>query len=188
MDIMQDSRASLDHRLQAADALRVGGWVGFWVQLVLVVSSTIILAFATLDPGFNVDLRSLFRLIPMIGGVIALGCGVFWCWQYISLSRQLRSRNALQYPSRASVSATLEKGMLINLVGLILTLIAAQTIVTALLIKTLTIPAGIAVTKPGLLIDSLDIFVVQACLFLIIAGVVGMAIAFWLLKRLHQPA
>ncbi len=77
--------------------------------------------------------------------------------------------------------------MTINLVGLILTLIASQTIVTALLIKTLTIPAGIAVTRPGLLIDSLDIFVIQACLFLIMAGVAGMAIAFWLLRPLHHP-
>jgi hypothetical protein len=185
---MKDFRAALDHRLQAADGLRVGGWIGFWVQLVLVISSAVILAFATLDPGFNVDLRSLFRLIPTIGGVVALGCGVAWCWYYLSLSRQLRSPDASPYPSRATVAAVLERGMLINLVGLILTLIAAQTIVTALLIKTLTIPAGIAVTKPGLLIDSLDIFVVQACLFLIIAGVVGIAIAFWLLKRLHHHA
>jgi hypothetical protein len=183
---MKDSRASLDHRLQAANSLRAGGWVGFWVQLVLVISSAIILAFATLDPGFNVDLRSLFRLIPTIGGVIALGCGVAWCWYYISLSRQLRSGDTSQYPSRAAVTAILEKGMTINLAGLILTLMAAQTIITALLVKTLTIPAGIAVTRPGLLIDSLDIFVVQACLFLIIAGVVGIAIAFWLLKRLHH--
>jgi membrane protein DedA with SNARE-associated domain len=59
--------------------------------------------------------------------------------------------------------------------------------VTALLIKTLTIPGGIAVTKPGLLIDSLDIFVIQACLFLIIGGVFGIAISFWLLKSLHHP-
>jgi hypothetical protein len=65
-------------------------------------------------------------------------------------------------------------------------LIASQTIVTALLVKALTVPAGIAVTKPGLLIDSLDIFVIQACLFLIISGVVGISISFWLIKSLHH--
>lgn len=183
---MSDLHSSLDVRQRVADTLRFGGAIAFWVQLVLVIASAIILIFAIADPGFNINFGSLFRLIPTVGAIGALGYGVYWSWHYIGLSKQLRSAEPHRYPSRAKVAQTLEWGVTINLTGLILTLIASQTIVTALLIKTLTIPAGIAVTKPGLLIDSLDIFVIQACLFLIIAGVLGIAIAFWLLKPLHR--
>jgi hypothetical protein len=182
---MSHLHSSLDIRQQVAGTLRLGGAIAFWVQLVLVIASGIILLFALLDPSFNINLGSLFRLIPTVGAVGMLGYSVYWSWHYTSLSKQLRSPEAPRYPSRAEVAQSLELGVTINLVGLILTLIASQTIVTALLIKTLTVPSGIAITKPGLLIDSLDIFVIQACLFLIIAGVVGLAIAFWLLKPLH---
>ncbi len=102
------------------------------------------------------------------------------------LSRQLRLSELHSHPSRAMVTKALEIGMGINLAGLVLTLFAAQTVVTALLTKTLTVPAGIAIAQPGRLIDALDVFVVQACLFLIMAGVIGIAIAFRLLKRLHH--
>lgn len=183
---MSDLHSSLDVRQRVADTLRLGGAIAFWVQLVLVITSTIILLFAIADPGFNINFGSLFRLIPTIGAVLVLGYGVYWSWHYIGLSKQLRLPDSYQYPSRTKVAQTLERGVTINLVGLILTLIASQSIVTALLIKTLTIPAGIAVTRPGLLIDSLDIFVIQACLFLIIAGVIGIAVAFWVLKQLHH--
>jgi hypothetical protein len=184
---MSDLHSSLDIRQQVAGTLRLGGAIAFWVQLVLVIASAIILLFALADPSFNINLGSLFRLIPTVGAVGMLGYSVYWSWHYISLSKQLRSLEPRQYPSRTKVAQSLELGMTMNIVGLVLTLIAFQTIVTALLIKTLTIPGGIAVTKPGLLIDSLDIFVIQACLFLIIGGVFGIAISFWLLKSLHHP-
>ncbi|HEY9618274.1 MAG TPA: DUF3611 family protein [Microcoleaceae cyanobacterium] len=183
---MVDSNASSNGRLRVATVLQVGGTLAFWVQLVLVITSSIILLFAVADPGFNISFGSLFRLIPTIGAVVTLGCSVYWSWHYIRLAKQLRFSDPHQHPSRAQVTRTLERGMAINLAGLILTLVASQTIVTALLIKTLTIPGGIAITKPGLLIDSLDIFVIQACLFLIISGVVGITIAFWLLRPLHH--
>lgn len=183
---MSDFHSSLSVRQKVADTLRVGGTISFWVQLVLLVTSAIILIFAIADPGFNINLDSLFRLIPTVGAIGVLGYSAYWSWHYIRISKKLRSSEPHRYPSRAEVAQTLERGLAINLVGLILTLIASQTIVTALLVKALTVPAGIAVTRPGLLIDALDIFVIQACLFLIMTGVVGMAIAFWLLRPLHH--
>jgi hypothetical protein len=183
---MTDSHSPTSARLKVAETLQFGGSVAFWVQLVLLVTSAIILLFALADPGFNVSLGSLFRLIPTVGAIAILGFGAYWSWSYVGLARRLRLPEPHQHPSRAEVAQILERGMAINLIGLILTLLASQTIVTALLIKALTIPAGLAVTKPGLLINSLDIFVIQACLFLIVAGVVGLAIAFWSLKPLHH--
>lgn len=183
---MSDFHPSLDIRKKIANTLRIGGTIAFWMQLVLVIISAIILLFAIADPSFNISFGSLFRLIPTMGAIVMLSYGVYWSWRYIGYSKQLQLSDPHQYPSRAKVARILERGMTIHLVGLILTLIASQTIVTALLVKAVTVPAGIAVTQPGLLIDSLDIFVVQACLFLITAGVVGMAIAFWLLKSLNH--
>lgn len=183
---MPEVNSSPEARLHAALGLRSGGWIGFWIQLVLVVSSAVILLFAFADPGFNINFKSIFRLVPTIAGLIGLGYGVYCSWYYVALSRQLRSSEPKQYPSRATVTKALERGMITNLIGLLPILIAMQTVVTALLFKTLTMPAGIAIAQAGQLIDALDVFVVQACLFLIIAGVLGIAIAFLLLKRLHH--
>lgn len=183
---MSEVHTSLENKQLAAKALRRGGWIAFWVQLVLVVSSTIILLFAFADPGFNISLKSIFRLVPTIAGLAFLAYGIYWSWHYVVLSKQLLSPVSHQHPSRASVTQALERGVSANLIGLLLILIAAQTVVTALLIKTLTTPAGIAIAQPGQLIDALDIFVVQACLFLVIAGVIGIAIPFRLLKQLHH--
>jgi hypothetical protein len=174
-------------REKVAETLRVGGWLAFWVQLVLLATSAVILLFAIADPGFNVNFKSLFRLAPTLGALIALGLSVYWHWQYVQFSHRLRSPDPAVYPSRAQVTQTLEKGVNLNLIALLLTLIAAQSVISALLIKVLSMPAGIAVAQSGQLIEPLDIFVVQACIFLIIAEFVGIAIAFRLLKQLHHP-
>lgn len=50
----------------------MGGAISFWVQLVLVITSVIILLFAIADPGFNISFGSLFRLLPTVGAVAVL--------------------------------------------------------------------------------------------------------------------
>ncbi|MFM7448706.1 MAG: DUF3611 family protein [Leptolyngbyaceae cyanobacterium] len=181
---MARSPSSLDAK-HAAEALRRFGWIGFWAQVVLFFVSAVILLFAIADPSFNINFRSLFRLLPTLGSLIMLGYAIFWIWRYIKLSRDLLSSNPSRHHSRAEISQSLEKGVTINLISLTLTLIAAQTVVGSLMIKTLTMPAGIAVADAGRLVDPLDVFVVQACLFLIIAGVLGIAVSFRLLKQIH---
>lgn len=181
---MAESSGSLDAK-HAAGALRQLGWVGFWVQLVLLVVSAVILLFAIADPGFNINFRSLFRLLPTLGSLAALSFAVFWNWHYVAIARDMRSHNPRLHHSRAQVSQSLERGVTTNLISLALTLIAAQSVVTALTVKTLSTPAGIAVTDVNRLIQPLDVFVVQSCLFLIFAGVVGIAISFRLLRQIH---
>lgn len=181
---MTELSGSLDAK-HAAEALRRLGWVGFWIQLVLLITSAVILLFAIADPAFNINFRSLFRLVPTLGSLVALGFAVYWAWHYVTLAKELRSPDPQLHHSRAQVSQSVEKGVTTNLISLVLTLIAAQTVVSALMVKTLSMPAGIAVTQVSRLVEPLDVFVVQACLFLIIAGVVGIAISFRLLRQIH---
>ncbi|HEY9752841.1 MAG TPA: DUF3611 family protein, partial [Coleofasciculaceae cyanobacterium] len=141
--MMGKSPVSLDAK-HGAETLRRLGWLGFWVQLVLLLTSAVILLFAIADPGFNINFRSIFRLLPTLGSLVVLGFAIYWAWHYVGLSRDLRSQNPQRHHSRAEVSKSLEKGVTINLISLALTLVAAQTVVGSLMIKTLTMPAGIA--------------------------------------------
>ena len=69
---------------------------------------------------------------------------------------------------------------------MLLTLVGIETIIGALLLKTLSVPQGAAVYRTGQLIEPIDIFVVQANVSMIVAQFVGVGIPFWLVSRVEH--
>ncbi|HEY9662743.1 MAG TPA: DUF3611 family protein [Allocoleopsis sp.] len=175
--------SGLQIRQKLAQAFYLAGWVGFWIELVLVVVSAVILAIALFNPGFNIQLKSGIGLLSVLGGLFILGLNVYWMWRYTQLARRLP--DPAHHPTPGRVRQLLHQGITFHFIGIILALIATQIIVGALLLKVLTIPEGLTIYQIRQLIEPLDIFVVQASTFMITAGCVGLLITFWLLQQVQ---
>ncbi|WP_017654763.1 DUF3611 family protein [Fortiea contorta] len=171
---------------------RLIGWISFWIQLVLgVVSGVILLLYAISSqrpgsPGNNPGAG--FGIFLAICGLIALGVGIYIAFRYARLGNQLLSANINNRPRKSETVQVLRLGVLVDLVGILLTLFGAQAIVGTLAARAITqtqfffSPQG---NQP--FISGLDMFVVQANINTIMAHFAGLLASLWLLNRINRP-
>lgn len=174
----------LHKREQFAEQLRLSGWIGFWVELVLGVISLAIFTIAIVDPNFNINFKSGLGLLAVGLGLLVLGVSIYWMFYYIRLAKRLSAADPSQCPRPDFMHQVLNQGIAIHFTGILLSLIASQIIVSSLLLKVLTIPSGATIYQSRQLIEPLDIFVAQSSLLMIASECVGLFITFWLLRRL----
>lgn len=180
------SKSQSSDRQQAASLLPLLGWIGFWIQFGSTIIAGLILGFAILDPTLNLGLKSGISLLSVIGGIAALCLSIYWFFRYVRLGKRLEAPEPALHPNRKEILQILQLGVLVNLVAMLLTLVGVETIVGALLLKTLSVPPGAAIYRTGQLIEPIDIFVVQANIIMIVAQFVGIGIPFWLASRLEH--
>jgi hypothetical protein len=186
MSSLLGSKSHSSDRQQAASLLPLLGWTGFWTQLGLTTVAGLILGFALLDPTLNLGLKSGISLLSVLGGIAALGLSIYWFFRYTRLGKRLKVQEPALHPNREEIVQILQLGVLVNLVAMLLTLVGIETIMGALLLKTLSVPQGAAIYRTGQLIEPIDIFVVQANISMIVAQFVGIGIPFWLVSRLEH--
>lgn len=175
---------------RVATHFRLVGWVSFWIQLVLAVVSGGIIFLAISNPAFNLNRGSStsgLGLLLGVAGLIALSLSTFWSFRYTRFAQRLQADNPSLRPTKSSAIQHLRLGLLINIIGMLLTLVGAEWIVGVLLVKTLSIPQGAAIYNTNRLIEPLDIFVVQASINTVLAQFTGILAALWLLQRVNQP-
>ncbi len=175
-----------------ARLFRLTGWITFWSQVVLGLVSAGILTFASFsaatraanNPGAGLG------IFFAISGLVALGIGIFISFRYVRIGRQLDSPNPNNRPRKIETIQTVRFGLIVHLVGILLTLIGAQAIVGILLTKSLTvsqiIPGTITQVDPSRIVQPLDIFVVQANTNTISAHFAGLVGSIWLLNRVTR--
>ncbi len=177
---------------QIAVAFRFAGWISFWIQLVLSVISIVVLLFAgfsrNVGPQNEQSLGTGFGIVLAVSGVVTLGLGVYLAFRYTRIGRRLQSSNANQRPRKADTIQILRLGLIVNLVGMLLTIVGAQAIVGILLVKSLSLPQGVgaAFYNPQQTIRPLDIFVVQANTNTVGAHFVGLVASLFLLSRVNR--
>jgi Protein of unknown function (DUF3611) len=184
----------LDSQLRAiAKLFRLTGWIIFWAQLVLGVISGGIILFASIAPrSGNVGSNpgTGLGLFFAISGLIALAVGIFVAFRYVVIGRQLESANANNRPRKLETVQIVRLGLIVHMVGILLTLVGAQAIVGILIQKSLTLPqfTGGVITglDPSRVIQSLDIFVVQANTNTVSAHFSGLVGSIWLLNRITK--
>jgi hypothetical protein len=176
---------------QASQSLRLTGWIAFWTQLVLAVISSVILllyAFST-TTNRNVEMAqgTGFGIFFAICGLVTLGVSIYWAFRYTRLSRQLKDPIANLRPSKSDTINVVRWGVIVNLLGMLLTLVGAQAIIGSTLARSLAQQPGVF-TPTGTIqfIQPLDLFVVQANTNTIFAHFAGVVAALWLLGRLHR--
>jgi hypothetical protein len=184
--------------IRVAGAFRLTGWISFWVQLVLGVISGIVLLFAgsglgaatTVSPnGVATPVASPetgIGLLFAVLGLLVLFGGAFWAFRYTRLARKLKTHNAEVRPRRVEVFQALRLGLVINLVGMLLTILGAQAIVGSLVGKSFAQGFAIFSGNPLKFITPLDIFLVQANTNTIMAHFIGVVATLWLIQSMNR--
>ncbi|MBR8833640.1 MAG: DUF3611 family protein [Stigonema ocellatum SAG 48.90 = DSM 106950] len=177
-----------------AQTFRLIGWISLWTQLVLgVVSGGILLSatiFSQRSGGTNNPGTGL-GIFLAVCGLITLGVSIYLAFRYTRIGRQLESSNPSNRPRKIETLQVVRFGLMVNLVGILLTLLGAQAINGTLIIKALTLPqlTGGVYTQidPSRTIQPLDIFVVQANTNTVSAHFASLVASIWLLNRITKP-
>lgn len=184
----EDSSANLQ---QIARTFRQTGWISFWVQLVLTVISTITLVFAaasgsnpnqaSTNPGTGVG-----GLLTVLG-IAVLAFNMYWALtRYVAFGRRL-SGSKMVRPRKSETIQAIRFGLTVSLVGMLLAILGAETIVGLLVGKALSQGiGGLVAVDPSRFIQPADTFVVQASINVILAQFAGIVAALWLLNRMSK--
>ncbi|MFM7471579.1 MAG: DUF3611 family protein [Nodosilinea sp. LVE1205-7] len=177
-----------------ANAFGLIGWLSFWSQVVLATIASLVLLFGIANlssgsggvsnPGTGPGL-SLTAL-----GLIAVYLSTYWAFSYTRLARRLRSRDGARRPSPKEAMQALRLGIIISMVGMLVTLFGSNALVGSLLAKALIQPQGAAVFVPGgamgQYVRPFDIFVVQGNTIILLAHFIFLAATLWLLRTLNR--
>lgn len=178
-------RAQVSKRLETVGQyFKRLGTLSFWGQLVCTVVSAVILSFSVVVSGTPAA-EVTFYLTA--GGITAAFVSVFWAFGYIRLSEKLRKtvHELSKAPSRAVVVNQLKNGVIINLLGMGLTLLGMEATVGALVAKSLTSTVG--PTFQGIsagysAVLALDVFLVQASANTLVSHFLGLVSSLELLR------
>lgn len=175
------------HVLKVISTLKLWGWVGFWVQVVLsVVSGIILLVFVGTRSLSTPEGAGNPATLPGLGfawfGLAMVAVSVFWYWRYTQWAEKLRREDR---PSKQETLQQIKIGVVISLVGMLLTLLGAGAIVGSLTAKSLQ-QQPVLNTPNTLAVQPIDFFVVQANINTILAHFLGLVISLWLLQRISD--
>ncbi|MEM9162261.1 MAG: DUF3611 family protein [Cyanobacteria bacterium P01_F01_bin.4] len=177
-----------------ANSFRLVGWISFWSQAVLAVISSMVLIFASAtlgaraantgggNPGTGAGLGLA------VLGLLTIYVGAYWAWSYTRLGRKLRTSNPDLRPKPKDAAQKIRIGIIISLVGMLLTLLGTQAIVGSLLGKSVSSQAA-GFINPGALsqfVQPVDIFVVQAATNILLAHFIGMCASLWLSRAVNR--
>jgi hypothetical protein len=174
--------------LRVVLAFRRWGWAAFWTQVVLCVVSSVVLLQLFLFPkgtqgvlptGVDTNPATLPGLSFAWAGVAILGASIFWNFRYTQMAKKLRSPDR---PTKSQTVFQIKIGLIINLLGMFVTLLGAASIVGALTLRSQQ--GVVSVTGNfNLTIQPLDLQIIQASFNIIFAHFVGLVASLWLLNR-----
>ncbi|MCC5899685.1 MAG: DUF3611 family protein [Phormidium sp. BM_Day4_Bin.17] len=172
-------------------AMQRFGQISFWFQLVLGVIAGLIFFFAGFV-GSNTGEPN--RLSPeegpglffAIAGLVALAIGMYWALRYTQIAKRLAIPDPSLRPTRSQTLGSLQTGVVINLVGMLFSLVAAQIITGLLMVKVLS-SEGVQFSPAALsrLVQPIDIFVVLANTNTLFAHFVALSCSLWLLRLIQ---
>jgi len=176
--------------LRVVLSFRRWGWTAFWTQVVLCVVSSVMLLQLFLFPKVNqsaipTGLDSSPASLPGLSfawvGIAVLGASIFWNFRYTQMAKKLRSPDR---PTKTQTVFQIKIGLIINLLGMLVTLLGAFAIIGALTLRSQQGQAVIGVAGSiNPLIQPLDFQIIQASFNIIFAHFVGLVASLWLLNR-----
>jgi hypothetical protein len=173
-----------------AAQLRRVGWMGFWLQLVLAVVSSLIFLFAI--PFASTGARNPGTggsLLFAVCGLLVLYASTYWSFRSVTIARKLKNPDLR--PKKAETIKHIQWGLMASTVGMGLSVMGAESIAGTLLGKSLSSASSFAMFSPDALskiIQPLDIFIVLANTHTITAHFIGIVGSLWLLTQLTKQS
>ncbi|MDJ1180821.1 DUF3611 family protein [Roseofilum sp. BLCC_M91] len=172
--------------------LRLTAWISFWTQVVLGAIATIIFLFALIGKETRAGVQDPGRgggAFFAICGLLVLYFSIVQAFRYTRLARQLRSPDSSVRPSKATTIQMIKFGLVCNIVGMSLSLLAAEAITGILLGKSLFQPQGLIPTGAdlGRFIEPIDLFVLLGNTHTTVSHFVSIVGSLWLLNVINRP-
>jgi hypothetical protein len=171
---------------RVSTALKWAGTSGFWVQLFLGVISTVMLLLAIVNRTERSNQGTGFSLFCAFCGLICLIVGIYLSFRYTKLAGKFEQTANLR-PKKSDTISSIEIGLMVSLVGMLLTLIGAEAITGIVLSKILAFGQGELIARNDKeFVTPLDLFIVQANINIIAAHFAGIVSSLWLLHRITK--
>ncbi|CAN5610597.1 hypothetical protein BH23CYA1_BH23CYA1_23130 [soil metagenome] len=163
-----------------ATNFRLAGWIGLWAQAVIGVVASGLFVIYSLEPetGPGEASAGIFTAI----GIVTAFVSAFWGFRYTRLARKLRNPNPDLRPKPKDAARAIRIGLIISLVGMLVTILGTQSIVGPLLLRGLRQgPVVIGATRDSsAFINAADIAVVCSATNTIFAHYIGLCCSLWL--------
>jgi hypothetical protein len=185
---LNPTTAPVSSDLGALVALGFVSWLSFWIQLIVAIASGIFLVLTILSRNVDNNTHSLATttgIFLSVCGILILGFNLFQSFRCTRFAKRLRDVGASWSANKDDVFRVIQVGLVVSLIGLVLTLIGAETSAGALLVRALSQPQGTMVYSADKIIRTLDILVVVTNISLAGACVLSTIGSLWLLKRLR---
>jgi hypothetical protein len=188
----------LDLQLLSA-AIRRMGWVRFWTQMALGVVVVGVLAFNNIGGRLAANTNRAVGLGPGLSLTTLAFLVLLWClwhsWLVVRCGRALASPAR---PSRGETSRLIKRGVLADLLGLILAAVGYQALAGSLFVQAsmqvpgffgaqLQVAPGTRGGVMGLPITSIEMLSVLSNTQVLFAHLIGLCISLWLLQRVYRP-
>ena len=173
--------------LKVANALKWAGLAGFWIQLVLGVVSTVTLALAIVNQSERSSPGIGFSLFCAVCGLICLVVGICITFRYGKMANKFAIPNSTP-PKKSTTIKILQIAIITSIVGTIITIVGGETITGIVLSKTLAFdPAKVFNSQNTTeFVNSLDVFIIQACFSIILAHCTGLISSLWIYNRIDK--
>ena len=172
---------------RVATALKWAGLAGFWVQLVLGVVSTVTLALAIVNQAERSSPGIGFSLFCAVCGLICLVVGICIAFRYGKMAAKFSRPNTTP-PKKSTTIKMIQIAIITSIAGTVITIIGGETITGIVLSKTLAFdPAKVFNSRNTTeFVNSLDVFIIQACFSIILAHCAGLIGSLWIYTRIEK--
>ncbi len=169
------------------------GWIGFWLQVVLVVVPIILLLYVVFisDPDSaqskGIDLSNYLSY----GSLVVMLFTIFWFWRYTRMAGRIVDPELR--PSQSSVTRTVWIGLGASCAGILFSMILLMSAVLRMLFILLAMPqTGIPISAtgadPARTLSAFDAVSLTSLVFVLTAELIVLAFSLWLLFRVTRPA
>lgn len=172
---------------KVANALRWAGLAGFWIQVVLGVVSSVTLALAIVNENERGSPGVGFSLFCAVCGLICLIVGICISFRYGKMANKFATPGVTP-PKKSTTIRIVQIAIITSLAGTLISILGAETIAGIVLSKTLSLdPTKIFNSRTNTeFVNSLDVFIIQACINIIAAHFVGIVSSLWIFNQIDK--
>ena len=167
------------------------GWIGFWIQVVLIILPVILLLYVLFISSPESAQRKGIDLSNYLsyGSLLVMLFTIFWFYQYTRLAKRIPDPESR--PPLSSVLRTLWIGMGASCLGILFSMILMINAVLRILFILLATPqTGVPVAAmggdPAKTLSAFDAVSLTSLLFTLSAELIVLAISLWLLFRVTR--